>query len=212
MNARRSGILLHIASLPSPYGIGDLGAGAYQFADFLHETRQRLWQILPLGLTLPAYAHSPFHAPSAFAFNPLLISPEQMIRDGMADPADLPLLPDFPRDRIDYPTVTAFKREFLDRVYRRFQARGPDSEFEKFRAENARWLEDFALFNAVKIRFQNQTWSEWPPEIRDRHPEALKILSRELSETIEKEKFLQFAFFRQWSALKNYCTERGIQL
>lgn len=212
MSARQSGILLHIASLPSPYGIGDLGAGAYQFADFLHKTRQRLWQILPLGLTLPTYAHSPFHAPSAFAFNWLLISPEQMIRDGMADPADLPSLPDFPRDRVDYPTVTAFKEEFLERVYRRFQTRGPDSEFEEFCARSACWLDDFALFSAVKTRFQNRTWSEWPLEIRDRHPEALKTLSRELSEAIEKEKFLQFVFCRQWFALKNYCNERGIRL
>ena len=211
MKRRGSGILLHVTSLPSPYGIGDLGPWAYRFADFLAETKQSFWQILPLNLTDPAYDNSPYHSISAFASNSLLISPELMVRDGLLAKSDLEPLPNFPKGRVDYGVVIAYKKKLFNLAYQRFKKTKNNYEYKRFCLENAYWLDDFALFSALKSHFQGQVWSEWPQDIRDRQPKTLQSLKKELHDKIELEKLLQYMFFQQWISLKGYCNHRGIQ-
>jgi len=212
MLRRGSGILLHITSLPSSYGIGDMGPWSYRFADFLGEAKQSLWQILPLNPTEPAYGNSPYQSKSAFAGNPLLISPELMVRDGLLKETDLGTLPESPKGRVNYDNAVAYKEKLFDVAYGRFIQTSPGHEYEEFSAKHAFWLDDFALFKVLKIRFSGKVWTEWPQEIRDRQPEALQALIKELHKGIEREKFLQFLFFRQWISLKDYCNQRGIQI
>ena len=209
MNERSCGILLHISSLPSPYGIGDLGPEAYRFADFLSLTKQSLWQILPLNGTMETGSNSPYHSVSAFSGNPLLISPDKLVEDGLLSKEDLEPLPDFPIGRIDYPLVAAYKERILNRAYERHKK---TDEYRKFCQENKEWLEDFSLFKALKSRFSNRAWSEWPKEVRDRNKDALGKLSQELSPEMEKEKFLQHLFYQQWFSLKQYCNQKGIRI
>jgi len=211
MNKRGSGILLHITSLPSPYGIGDMGSCAYEFADFLSKTKQRFWQILPLNPTDPVYGNSPYHSISAFANNLLLISPELMVNDGFLSKADLEPVPNFPQSRVDYHEVIAYKKRLFHTAYERFKKRGK-RECEQFYSENDYWLENFALFIALKAHFKGKVWSDWPKEVRDRQPEALQALRKQLYERIEMEKFLQYVFLKQWFLLKEYCNQRNIQI
>lgn len=211
MKRRGSGVLLHVTSLPSSYGIGDLGPWAYRFADFLAKTKQGLWQILPLNPTDPAYDNSPYHSISAFASNSLLISPELMVRDSLLAKSDLEPLPNCPKGRVDYGAVIAYKKKLFNLAYERFRNERQKYEYEKFCLENAYWLDNFALFSALKSHFQGQVWSEWPQDIRDRQPKTLQSLKKELHHRIELEKFLQYVFFQQWISLKGYCNHRGIQ-
>lgn len=211
MKKRGSGILLHITSLPSPYGIGDMGPWAYKFADFLFQTKQRFWQILPLNPTDPIYGNSPYHSISAFSNNLLLISPELMVHDGFLSEKDLEPLPSFPLSRVDYCEVITYKERLFHIAYERFKAK-EKNECEQFYAENSHWLEDFALFIALKAHFKGQIWSDWPQETRDRQPEALQVLSKQLHERIEREKFLQYVFLKQWMSLKEYCNKKDIQI
>jgi 4-alpha-glucanotransferase len=213
LDRRGSGILLHITSLPSPYGIGDLGPGAFEFVDFLHETHQHYWQILPLTLTSPAYGNSPYSSFSSFAGNTLLISPEKIVRDGFLDRSDLPGPPPFSRERVDYDAVRVYKKELLDRVFQTNRTSlSTHQDFARFCEENASWLDDYCLFISIRKRHNEVEWSRWPEELRDRHPEALKRESKELADDILKEKFLQYIFFSQWFALKNYCDSRDIKI
>jgi 4-alpha-glucanotransferase len=213
MKRRTSGVLLHITSLPSPYGIGDLGPGAYRFIDSLHAAGQRLWQILPLHPTSTARDNSPYSSPSAFAGNPLLISPERMVRDGFLEQGDLKDPPAFPADRVDYGAVTPFKMRMLQTGYRRTRSRlRKDDDYRRFTDENADWLDDYVLFAAAKARFHGVPWNRWPVPLRDRHPAALRKWRGALHDRIEKEKFVQFLFFKQWTELKNYARRRGILL
>jgi 4-alpha-glucanotransferase len=212
MKRRGSGILLHLTSLPSPFGIGDMGPWAYRFADFLSEAKQSFWQILPLNPTDADHGNSPYHSISAFACNVWLISPELLVQDGLLAESDLESSPDFPQDRLDYRAVYAYKKALFVRAYQRFQTERDSHDYERFCLENAYWLDDFALFLALKSRFNGQVWVEWPEGIRDRKPEALESLKKELMEKLEKEKFLQYIFFKQWIALKEYCNQRGIQI
>lgn len=207
---RGSGILLHITSLPSPSGIGDLGPWAYRFADFLVETKQGFWQILPLNPTDPVYDNSPYHSISAFASNSLLISPELMLRDGLLDKADIEPLPNC--EKVDYGAAIAHKRKVFHLAYARFKERGNNYEYERFCSDNAHWLDDFALFIALKSRFRGKAWSEWSDEIRDREPATLKSLKEDLHDRIGMEKFLQYIFIQQWNSLKSYCNQRCIHI
>lgn len=209
---RRSGILLHITSLPSPYGIGDIGPGAYRFADFLAEAKQSLWQILPLNPTDPEYHNSPYHTLSAFACNPLFISPELMVQEGLLDKQDSNLCSNYPEGKVDYKQVTEDKRKLFKLAYERFKKQGDNYEYEKFCSENSGWLEDYALFVSLKAHFNGLIWNQWPSEIRDRDPEALKSKRRELHDKIDLEKFIQFLFIQQWLKLKRYCHQRGIDI
>ncbi len=212
MKRRGSGILLHLTSLPSPFGIGDMGPWAYRFADFLAESRQSYWQILPLNPTNPVHANSPYHSTSAFAGSRLLISPEMLVQEGWLQQSDLASVPDLPREKVDYRAVHAYKEMLLALAYERFARTDPPYEYERFCLEQAGWLEDFALYMALKFKFSGQAWGDWPVELRDRRAEALRAVQKELADGINKEKFRQYLFFQQWTALKNYCNQRGIQI
>ena len=208
---RESGILLHITSLPALYGIGDLGPEAYRFADTLSTTKQHFWQILPLNPTDLVYGNSPYHSVSAFANNLLLISPDLMVQDGLLPKKDLESVPDFPGDHVDYNKVTIYKKKLMRAACENFKKK-KDNEYEKISLENANWLDDFALFMVLKEHFCGKIWSEWPQEVRDRHPETLKTLRKQLNEKIEMEKIFQCIFLQQWFALKDYCNRRNIQI
>ncbi len=212
MNRRGSGVLLHITSLPSAYGIGDLGPAAHRFVDLLADAGQRYWQILPLNPTCPAFANSPYQSTSAFAGNTWLISPEQMVADGLLGSEDIANPPPFREDRVDYQAVLDYKNGLFDRAFERFRERGPDFRYREFEAENVSWLNDYAIFVALKGEFPGKAWGDWPSGIRDRHDEALRKHGRELADRISREKFLQYVFDRQWHALKVHCRVRHIQV
>ena len=205
MRKRGSGILLHITSLPSPFGIGDLGPWARRFADFLARSKQSYWQILPLNYTEGDFANSPYHSVSAFAGNPLLISPELLVQEGLLAETDLEPIPNWPSGEIDYNAVIPYKKKLLASAYQSFRKRKQRYEYEKFCAENSWWLDDFSLFAALKQHLKGLTWNQWPAEIRDRDPKRLDSLKKEHEETIQYEKFLQFVFIQQWLSLKKYC-------
>lgn len=210
---RRSGILLHPTSLPGRFGIGDLGNEAYRFVDFLVAARQSYWQVLPL--TPIGYGNSPYQGLSAFAGNPLLISPEKLMEAGYLSQEDLKDVPDFPAGRIDFEAVSLYKADLLDRAFARFRAEAPRAEreaFTRFCEEQAFWLEDFALFMALKEAHGFRPWWEWEPGLAKREPGALARTRTELSDRIASQKFLQWQFFEQWLALKRYANERGIRI
>ncbi|MCE5283409.1 MAG: 4-alpha-glucanotransferase, partial [Deltaproteobacteria bacterium] len=174
---RRSGILLPLFSLPSGFGIGDLGSEAYRFADFLAAAGQGIWQVLPLHPTDPIHGHAPYSSASAFAGNPLLVSPERLLREGLLHESDLDDRPSFPAGRVDYPGATAFKERLLGLAWRRFKRRSSrmaEPEWELFCREHASWLDDHALFRALKARFGGAPWHLWPRPLRDRQTEALR--------------------------------------
>jgi 4-alpha-glucanotransferase len=213
MDKRGSGILLHFTSLPSGYGVGDLGPEAYRFADFLGQTRQRYWQVLPLNPTNPLFENSPYSSVSAFAGNTLLISPDRLIEEGLLSKEDLDPRPPFPEARCDFPEVIRYKEKLLERAFQHFNARGEGREsFEAFCSKNAPWLEDFALFVVLKKRFEGIIWDQWPRELRDRDLKALREVRKEFDHQIEREKFWQYLFFRQWQSIKDYCREKGVHL
>lgn len=212
MKRRESGVLLHVTSLPSPFGIGDLGPEAFRFVDFMTEARQSCWQVLPLNPTDTAFGNSPYHSLSVFAFSKLLISPEMLVKDGLLRESDLAAARSGPRLRVDYPRVTEQKTMLLERACKAFLDRPKEAAFADFCAANAGWLDDFASFVAFKGRFKGRPWTAWPPGIRDREPGALASLRRTLRKEIETEKVHQYLFFRQWSALKDHCRNRGIRI
>jgi len=189
--------------------MGDLGPPAYAFADFLAGARQRYWQILPLNPIDPVYGSSPYHSTSAFASNVYLISPELMVRDGLLTEEDLEPLPSFPQDAVDYRAAIGYKNRLFGRAYQRFTANG-DEGYEQFCSRQGHWLDDFSLFVPLKAHFGNRMWSEWPAEIRDRRFSALQDAAKQFFPQVEKEKFLQYLFFKQWAELKSYCHERDI--
>jgi 4-alpha-glucanotransferase len=210
---RNSGILLHLTSLPGPYGIGDFGTPAYQFADFLAESGQSIWQVLPV---VPAgYGESPYASPSTFAGNPLLISPERMHADGLLTDADLADVPSFPADHVDFPAVTAFKGELLRKAYERFLAGRSalhPGDFEVFCRRHADWLDDYALFGTIKAEEGGVEWTDWAGPLAMRDEEALAAFRASHRAEIDMRRFWQFLFDRQWTALKAYCNERDIRI
>ncbi|HSE83249.1 MAG TPA: 4-alpha-glucanotransferase [Thermodesulfobacteriota bacterium] len=212
MNRRGNGILLHITSLPSRYGIGDLGPGAYKFADFLSETGQSFWQILPLNPTDIGRANSPYSSPSAFAGNPLLISPELLAEDGFLPKSDVKGSC-FRDNRVDYKAVTKYKWRLFSTVYKNFKENGERNfEFEKFCDDNSHWLDDYALYIALKERFNGAEWGRWPSDIKNRKEKKLQDLKEENMDRVRMEKFLQYLFFKQWFSLKDYCKTKRIQI
>ena len=212
MEKRGSGILLHITSLPNSFGIGDFGPEAYRSVDFLAQAKQSFWQILPLNPIDPAFGSSPYHSISAFAFSPLFISPELMVKEGLLLDSDLEPLPHFFQGRVDYPAVISYKKKLFHRAFERFQTKKKEEEYAQFCAENAYWIDDFALFVALKNHLQGKIWSDWPHEIRDRNPEAIHTVKKKLYSVMEREKFLQYLFIQQWSALREYCHQKGIRI
>lgn len=213
MDKRGSGILLHITSLPSAYGVGDLGPEAYRFADFLGQTRQSYWQVLPLHPTSPAFGNSPYSSISAFAGNTLLVSPDLLVEEGLLSREDLDPIPPFPEGRCDFFEAIRYKDKLLEQAYQRFEEHGKGREsFEAFRLENSSWLEDFALFVVLRKRFDGKAWNQWPRELRDRDLNSLRAIKEESHNEIKKEEFWQYLFFKQWHSLRNYCHEKGVQL
>ena len=207
---RRSGILLPIYSLPSSFGIGDLGLAAYRFADLLQEAKQSVWQTLPVHPTDTAHGNSPYQSVSAFAGNPQWISPELLAEKGWIDTSFLHAQPS--TARVDYHAVAVSKGALLDRAFLRFVDSPPPEGYRAFCAQAAYWLDDFALFVALKSHHKGLPWWEWPGPFRKKDPQALKDFAQDHVTKIEKEKFLQYLFFTQWTALKNYCNHRGILL
>lgn len=212
MRKRESGLLLHITSLPSPFGIGDLGAEAYKFADFLVESGQSLWQVLPLNPTDPFAFNSPYGSNSSLAGNPLMISPDMLVDEGFLKREDLEPAPAFSRGRVDYPAVVEYKGRLLDRAYQHFTQSSDRSEFDAFCEINSHWLEDYALFVALKAEAGGVAWNHWDPPVRDRRDHALEEAHSKLAGAKERHKFIQFLFFKQWHALKRYCNDRGVEI
>jgi len=209
---RGSGILLHITSLPSPYGIGDFGSGAYQFVDFLKSSKQSYWQILPLNPTDIALANSPYSSCSAFAGNVLLISPEFLIRDGFLTQNNLKEI-DFSEERVDYLAVAVHKVDVLYKVFYNVKSKiSFDEKFKDFCQKNKAWLDDYSLFIALKEKFDGACWNQWPADIRKREPAAIEIYKKELHESILREMFFQYLFYSQWFDLKEYCNKEGIKI
>ena len=213
---RASGVLVHPSSFPSRYGIGDLGTGAYSFIDFLVASKQSLWQILPLGPT--GYGDSPYQCFSAFAGNPLLISPDRLVRDGYLSAEAVAHAPQLNPSRVDFGTVIEYKNSLLRAAQAHFRAQGTAEQraaLADFSAAQAAWLDDYALFMALKTHFADQeggVWNTWPTALAQRDPQALADWSARLADEVAHYKFLQFLFFDQWLALKQYANERGIQI
>jgi 4-alpha-glucanotransferase len=210
---RLSGVLLHPTSLPSRFGIGDFGKEAYRFIDFLVASGQSLWQILPLGPT--GYGDSPYQCFSAFAGNTLLVSPERLVEEGLLAKKDLRNIPQFPVEQIDYGSVIAYKSALLEKAFTNFK-RTTDTdlraEFLAFTQEAAVWLDDYALFRALKDAHGGVAWNHWGREFALRESAALAQARAQLQGKIEAQRFYQFLFFKQWQALRAYCHERNIKI
>ena len=209
---RASGILLHPTSLPGRFGIGDLGDEAYRFADFLVASGQSLWQVLPLGPT--GYGDSPYACYSAFAGNALLISPARLSDEGLGK-NELSEVSSGPSDRVDFARAHEIKDPVLKEAFAVYQ-QTTDTEFggafETFTERNASWLDDYALFRALKTAHGGAAWYEWEEPLVRRTPPALGRAREELHDEIEAQKFYQFLFFKQWLDLKSYCNRRGVKM
>ena len=210
---RHCGILLHPTSLPGRFGIGDLGNAAYQFVDFLATAGQSYWQMLPLGPT--GYADSPYQTLSAFAGNPLLISPERLVEIGHLVEADLAECPGFPKEEVDFGPVIRYKTGLLDRAFSNFQSRASADQraaFARFCEKEAYWLDDFSLFMALKGAHKLRPWHKWEPAVATRQLETLARWRKSLAKEIENQKYRQWQFFDQWLAIKHYANERHIHI
>ncbi|WP_394829742.1 4-alpha-glucanotransferase [Pendulispora albinea] len=223
LSERTSGVLLHPTSLPGPYGSGDLGAAARHFIDFLVAARQRWWQMLPIGPV--GYGNSPYSALSAFAGNPFLICLDRLAEEGLIERSSLrddrpdPSGPatNFPHDRVDYARSAQYRMAHLRAAFAAFSAstRGGGEArdaFEAFCEEERHWLDDFALYAAIKSAHRETSWAVWPAVARLREPVALEALRAELRDEIELHRFLQYRFNRDWRRLRAYAHERGVGL
>jgi len=210
---RSSGIILHPTSLPGPYGIGDIGPQAYQWVDFLADSGCGLWQVLPLGPT--GYGDSPYQCFSSFAGNPTIISPDLLLQEGLLFPDDLADRPVFPADHVDYGTVISWKQSLLNLSFDRFLSHASHaqrSRYEQFKINQTLWLDDFALFMALKETHGGAPWPSWESPLRDRQPDAMAEMRQTLAFSIERQIYRQFMFFEQWADLRKYTKGKGIQI
>jgi 4-alpha-glucanotransferase len=208
---RAAGVLLHVTSLPSPYGIGDLGSAAFSWIDLLHSAGQRWWQMLPLGPT--GYGNSPYQSMSSFAANPALISPDSLIADGLLGTADSQA--EFPSDAVNYDAVIPFKNRLLEKAWVNFKAgarKDLRAAYDAFRLQQEHWLDDYALFEALKTKYKGKYYLEWPDELVERQSDALRGARRELADQIDQVSFVQFLLFRQTDQLKDYAHSRCVSL
>lgn len=213
LNQRIAGILMHPTSLPGAFGIGDLGPESYAFVDFLKKSGQHVWQTLPLG---PTNQHNcPYQCFSSFAGQPMLISPTLLVKDGLLKEKDLAHVPDFPQEHVDYPAVLAYKNKLYFKAYDNFCALDDDDElitlFNTF-CENTFWLDDYAMFMAIKASKGGSYWLNWEKKYRKPTKTQKAVIARELENEIRFEKFLQWIFFKQWMELKAYANENGVLL
>ena len=210
---RASGVLLHPTSLPGKFGIGDLGDEAYKFVDFLTDAGQTYWQILPLGPT--GYGDSPYQCYSAFAGNTNLISPQKLVREGLLSEDETNQKPDFSDDRIDFGSVIDWKNQILSKAYENFRKAsdsGLNEKFESFKKDFAWWLDDYALFQAIRKNRNEKPWYEWETSLKLRDENALAEARENLYEEIEAQKFYQFLFLQQWFELKTYANGNGVKI
>jgi 4-alpha-glucanotransferase len=210
---RRSGILLHPTSLPGRYGVGSFNQAAYEWVDLLDQTGQTLWQVLPLGPT--GYGDSPYQSFSSFAGNPYLISLEELVQMGLLDQVVLDQAPVLPRERVDFGAVYQWKMPLLRAVAAGFERRAtPDqrAEFAQFCADHAAWLDDFALFMALKDAHNGAAWNQWDLPLRSRQPAAISAAQQEHAAAVHGHKLNQWLFYRQWLRLKGYANAKDIQV
>jgi 4-alpha-glucanotransferase len=208
---RASGLLLHVTSLPSPYGIGDLGASAFLWVNRLHDSGQGWWQALPLGPT--GYGNSPYQSLSSFAGNGLLISPCGLLSDGLLDTSDCE--PHFASDVVDYDSIIPFKQRLLERAWTKFSAgerKDLRPAYEDFCAAQANWLEDYALFRALKTRYDGAYYLEWPKDLAQRKPDAMGRARRELASQIDQFRLEQFLLLRQADQVREHAHAKGVCL
>lgn len=212
MSSRCSGVLMHVTSLPGPFGIGDLGPSAYGFVDFLQSASQMLWQVLPL---VPAgVGFSPYSSPSTFAFNPLLISPDKLHDVGLltVEELDRARLPE--TSQVDWSVLVPSRTELLHIASQHFFSGAPDlwEKYEAFCSRESEWLDEYALFMSLRERFGNAMWPEWPQEYVHRDEHALDRARVELADSIKNHRFQQFIADLQWRDLRTYAAERGIRI
>ena len=213
-NERNAGILIHITSLVSPFGIGDMGPEAYAFADFLHRSNQKVWQLLPLNPTESSQGNSPYSALSSRAGNPILISPEMLAKDGLLPDVDLSVYHVPETDKADYGVSEKTKMELLEKAYAVFNHNKDASAlggFEKFCDENEEWLEDFSLYMVIRNQHDGKPWIEWEDEFKLRDAETLENLKQKDAGDIRFVKWVQYVFDKQWKALRKYCNENDIE-
>lgn len=211
--SRSSGILLHPTSFPSRFGIGDLGLESFRFIDFLVESGQQYWQVLPIGPT--GYGNSPYMSYAALAGNPLLISPDKLIDEGWLNEGDFSNLPEFPSHTVEYDRVYEVKIPLLKKACENFKANASElqqREFDGFCETKAYWLDDYALFMALKDAHEGASWNTWEADIAKHKPEAIEKWRSQLSDAVYYYKYTQFEFFRQWTELRRYANLRGIQI
>ena len=209
---RASGLLLHVTSLPSPYGIGDVGPTAIAWINQLSDAGQSWWQALPLGPT--GYGNSPYQSLSSFAGNGLLISPDWLIQDGLLRLSDC-MAPPFSPSTVDYNAVIPFKHRLLEKAWTNFVTASSAElrvAFEQFCHEQAHWLEDYALFRALKIRYNGAYYLEWPTELVQRVPKALAQARRDLANQVDQVRFTQFLLFHQGARLEKHARGKGMRL
>ncbi len=210
MNQRSSGILAHITSLPSPFGIGDIGNSSYRFIDFLTDSDQTYWQFLPLGPTNQPFDYSPYMSSSAFAGSYLLLSPELLLEAGLISESSLKNHPDFSPYHTDYDNVAVYKKNLLKEALNKFRPENFPA-YDNFLKENI-WLNDYAIFMVAKEIYHEAGWFDWPRELSTRSGKALREFSAQHIESINYYRFEQFEFYRQWQLLRNYAGPRNIQL
>jgi 4-alpha-glucanotransferase len=206
-------VLLHVTSLPSPYGIGDVGPAAFAWVDRLHNAGQRWWQALPLGPT--GCGNSPYSALSSLAGNTILVSPDLLIEEGLLSPSKCEEGRRLPKSAVDFDAVIAFKHRLLDQAWRNFHSAARSelrADFERFCSEEAHWLDDYALFRAVKARLGGADFLDWPQDLLRRTPSALARARHDLADQINESRFGQFLLSRQGNRLKNYAHDRGVLL
>ena len=212
--SRSAGILLHISSLPSCYGVGDLGKCAYDWVDFLNETGTGLWQILPYHP--PGEGNSPYQGLSAFAGNPLFIDPQFFIDNGLLTPKHIAQYPNFPNKSVDFKLVGGWKNRIFKIAFQEFVDQNAtnhlNKQFERFITDNSKWLDNSSLFMAIREKFNQSSWRHWPKEFRFRDKKTLSEFREKHFHDINYQKFIQFVFFSQWRLLHKYALKKGIRI
>ncbi|GAA4446748.1 hypothetical protein GCM10023189_02240 [Nibrella saemangeumensis] len=212
---RAAGILLSITSLPSPFGIGDMGPEARTFADFLYRSRQKYWQLLPLNVTEQAQGHSPYSAISSIAGNTLLISPDLLVEEGLLEARDVKKYHQAQSDKVDFAAAERVKEKIFDKAYANFVKSAPPAlqqAFDQFCEQEASWLDDFAIYLALKQQHKGKPWFQWPDKYKKRQSEALRAFTDDHAEDLHRIKWLQFVFAKHWREFKAYCNNHGVQL
>ncbi|MFH1542629.1 MAG: 4-alpha-glucanotransferase [bacterium] len=204
IKGRQSGILLHLTSLPTDFGVGDLGPAARAFADWLCQAKQHYWQVLPLNPTAEIYGHSPYSSYSAFAGNTILLSPELLVADGLLERQVL-------EQRLHF--SAAYKDQLLTQAFSSLPKKSAENKkFNEFCQRHSAWLDDFALFSVIKKIEGDKSWGWWAKELKEREPKALKEISRHHQQALLRIKFGQYLFYKQWSSLHQYCHDRGLTI